>query len=209
MKDSKCDNSVTYLATDDSDRFSALLNDIESFRDIVDHPDRFRSLAYALERVRKRARELEYDLALDLEFANTCDASVDRTHARVRDLVREVDVLARTSNLELAGERLVIAEVAKPQIVSAAYCGEHLLRLLIAAPWDEAVSGDFLEMYERKLKGCAGRHLLLAKLGYWWHVLRSMPGFVRIGVRHNLRRIRYRLIKAAAKLNVRTCNTCN
>ncbi len=64
---------------------------------------------------------------------------------------------------------------------------ERLLSWLASPTWDEAVLGDFLEMYARKFMRTFSRYgLLLAKLDYWRQVLRSAPAFLRIRLRRSV-----------------------
>ena len=59
---------------------------------------------------------------------------------------------------------------------------EHLLKAL--AGRDEAIVGDFLERHQRQFdKTLTKRVGRLAQLDYWWQVLRSIPGLVRIRLR--------------------------
>jgi hypothetical protein len=67
-------------------------------------------------------------------------------------------------------------EMPKPPRIA-----QFLLELLAPVGWSEAVVGDFFELYERKFRRVAGKHgALLARVDYWWQVLRSAPGLLRI-----------------------------
>ena len=73
-----------------------------------------------------------------------------------------------------ASERLLVKP--KPPAIA-----ESLLGRLAPSEWKEALLGDFLERYERKFpKTVNVRIIFLARVDYWWQVVRSVPGFIRI-----------------------------
>lgn len=61
---------------------------------------------------------------------------------------------------------------------------QYLLELLASPDWSEAASGDFFEKYDLKFRRVRTKHgVLAAKLDYWWQVVRSAPGLLRIRLR--------------------------
>lgn len=76
---------------------------------------------------------------------------------------------------------VVGSAVREPTPPSAA---QYLLELLAPADWSEAAAGDFFERYEHKFRRVSTKHgVLLAKVDYWWQVLRSASGLLRIRFR--------------------------
>lgn len=87
-------------------------------------------------------------------------------------------------NLANRTYRDVLASSCRVQQSKAPASAQYLLELMASPDWSEAVSGDFFERYERKFYRVRTKHgILLAKIDYWWQVLRSAPGLLRIRFR--------------------------
>jgi hypothetical protein len=72
---------------------------------------------------------------------------------------------------------------------------EYLLELLASPELSESAAGDFFEKYNRKFKRVRAKHgVYKARLDYWWQVARSVPGLLRIRIRH------FAIIGIAAKI---------
>lgn len=85
-------------------------------------------------------------------------------------------VLSRGSSSMMAGREI---QDSKPPASA-----QYLLELLASPDWSEAAAGDFFEKYERKFHRVRTKHsVFLAKVDYWWQVLHSTPGLLRIRLR--------------------------
>jgi hypothetical protein len=77
------------------------------------------------------------------------------------------------------GRAYLIAGRSREKISPPVYA-EYCLGFLVSPEFTEAVLGDFSERFNLTLTK-HGVHL--AKLEYWWQILRSIPGFLRIRLR--------------------------
>jgi hypothetical protein len=101
--------------------------------------------------------------------------------ARLADLRSQALAIYNVSRVRLVFDKLKVQRpLDKPRPPASA---ESLLNRLVPTDWSEAVLGDFLERYERKFnKTLRERGVFSAQMDYWWQVLRSIPGFLRIRI---------------------------
>jgi hypothetical protein len=77
----------------------------------------------------------------------------------------------------------IIADESLEKINRPPVCAEYFLGLL-ASPGSDDVLGDFWERHQRQFNlVLTKRGVHLAQLDYWWQVLRSVPGLMRIRLR--------------------------
>jgi hypothetical protein len=112
-----------------------------------------------------------------------------RGESGIRAVPSAVNGLAPSTGRFNASNRDTCLKAEEPleKIKRPPVYAEYLLRLL-ASPERDDVLGDFEEQHQRQFNLIlTKRGVRLAQLNYWWQVLRSVPGFLRIWLRRAVR----------------------
>lgn len=111
---------------------------------------------------------------LSAHIKRTADAARARTLGRIDPRARRIIL-----------DSLSLRDRKSAQASSPPALAEYLLELLASPEWSEAAAGDFFEKHHRKFCRVRDKHgALAAKADYWWQVVRSAPGLLRIRFRH-------------------------